>query len=137
MRLDEEALTGLRDALIELREAHGRSASRRVLARLADIVPRDVGLTIDFEAGETLGHPLVVLRPRGQVAPDYGLSPREREVAGLVATGLRNKDIALALGISVATVKDHVHRILTKTGSDSRTAVAALWAAAESASDRS
>lgn len=56
------------------------------------------------------------------------LSPREREVAGLVAAGLRNRDIALALGIKVATVKDHVHRILHKSGLDSRAHVAAIWA---------
>jgi DNA-binding NarL/FixJ family response regulator len=55
------------------------------------------------------------------------VSAREREVAGLVAAGLRTKDIALALGIAVGTVKDHVHRILDKTGLDSRAGIAALW----------
>jgi DNA-binding CsgD family transcriptional regulator len=37
-----------------------------------------------------------------------GLSRRERELALLVAKGYRNVDIASELGISIATVKDHV-----------------------------
>lgn len=44
-----------------------------------------------------------------------------------MAVGLRNKDIGLALGIALGTVKDHVHRVLDKTGLDSRAAVAAAW----------
>jgi len=43
----------------------------------------------------------------------------------LVAAGLANKQIALRLGITTATVKDHVHRILEKTELPSRTALAA------------
>jgi DNA-binding NarL/FixJ family response regulator len=50
---------------------------------------------------------------------------REREVAALVAEGLSNKQIAARLFISLATVKDHVHRILKKTGLPNRAAVAA------------
>ena len=37
------------------------------------------------------------------------------------------KDIAIALGIRLSTVKDHVHRVLDKTGLDSRAAIAAAW----------
>jgi DNA-binding NarL/FixJ family response regulator len=36
------------------------------------------------------------------------LTPRQREIAGLVAKGLSNKAIARKLGISVDTVKWHV-----------------------------
>ena len=75
-----------------------------------------------------LGQPLVVLRPRREPDPCFAsLTPREREVASLVAVGLRNKDIALALGIRLATVKDHVHKILHKSGLDSRAAIASTW----------
>jgi DNA-binding NarL/FixJ family response regulator len=48
-------------------------------------------------------------------------------VAALVAGGHANKRIAAMLGISVATVKDHVHAILTKTALATRAAVAAEW----------
>jgi DNA-binding NarL/FixJ family response regulator len=42
------------------------------------------------------------------------LSPREREVALLVARGLANKEVARELGLSVGTVKLHVHHIFLK-----------------------
>jgi DNA-binding NarL/FixJ family response regulator len=52
---------------------------------------------------------------------DGFLSPREREVLGLVAAGLPNKAIAHELGISDHTVKFHVSSLLTKLGAASRT----------------
>ena len=42
------------------------------------------------------------------------LTARERELATLLGEGLSNKEIAQRLHISVATVKNHVHRILEK-----------------------
>ncbi|MFI6599241.1 response regulator [Nonomuraea sp. NPDC050536] len=45
-----------------------------------------------------------------------GLTPREIEVFGHLARGLSNAEIAAALGISPATVKDHVAVILAKLG---------------------
>ena len=47
-------------------------------------------------------------------------TPREREVALLVAEGARNREIAGRLGIAESTVKDHVHRALSKLGCESR-----------------
>ena len=55
------------------------------------------------------------------------LSPREREVAGLVASGRSNREIADELTISVATAERHVGNILNKLGYHSRAQVAA-WA---------
>lgn len=128
MELGPEQLEALRDALAAVKQARGCHVPRDVLASLADALPPGVGLTVDFDAAETLGQPLVVLRPKQEDQTLFAdLSPREREVAGLVAVGLRNRDIALALGISVATVKDHVHRILTKSGLDGRAGIAARW----------
>ena len=48
------------------------------------------------------------------------LNPRERAVALLIARGLSNKDIARELGLSLGTVKVHVHNILQKLGETSR-----------------
>jgi DNA-binding NarL/FixJ family response regulator len=44
------------------------------------------------------------------------LSSREQEVLGLVAQGLRNREIASALYIAESTVKVHVRHILEKLG---------------------
>jgi two-component system, NarL family, nitrate/nitrite response regulator NarL len=43
-----------------------------------------------------------------------GLTRRERQIASLVEDGMSNKEIAGALNISPATVKNHVHMILDK-----------------------
>ncbi len=56
-----------------------------------------------------------------------GLTPREHQVATVVAAGYTNRQIAVALGISLGTVKDHVHSILTKTGVENRSQLIAAW----------
>lgn len=48
------------------------------------------------------------------------LSPREREVAELVARGLTNRQIAAAIGVSQRTAETHVLNALRKLGVDSR-----------------
>jgi DNA-binding NarL/FixJ family response regulator len=48
------------------------------------------------------------------------LSPREVEVLKLIAAGLSNTEIAVALFLSNATVKTHVNRIFSKTGARDR-----------------
>jgi DNA-binding NarL/FixJ family response regulator len=54
------------------------------------------------------------------------LSEREREVAHAVGRGLTNAEIAAELYMSVATVKAHVSRLLTKLGVDNRVQIALL-----------
>lgn len=67
-----------------------------------------------------------LLAARGASAPKV-LSAREREVLGLVTSGLANKQIARRLGISEKTVKGHLSRIFQVLGVTDRTQ-AALWA---------
>jgi non-specific serine/threonine protein kinase len=64
--------------------------------------------------------------------PASPLSPRERDVAALVAEGLTNRAIGERLFISERTVDGHVARILSKLGFESRAQVAA-WVARGSA----
>jgi len=49
------------------------------------------------------------------------LTPREREVLRLIATGARNKEIGQRLSISEKTVKFHIANIFQKLGVESRT----------------
>jgi two-component system nitrate/nitrite response regulator NarL len=44
------------------------------------------------------------------------LTPRERQIVELVEKGLRNRDIAMRLGIQTGTVKIHLKHIFEKTG---------------------
>jgi len=53
--------------------------------------------------------------------PDSRLSTREREVLALVAKGKSNKEIAVDLGITEATVKCHVSVILMRLNASDRT----------------
>jgi DNA-binding NarL/FixJ family response regulator len=77
-------------------------------------------------AGETLLSPSVTRRLVEQFAQRrssaesadaawQALSPRELDVARLVARGLSNSEIAAELVLSEATVKTHVAHILSKT----------------------
>jgi DNA-binding CsgD family transcriptional regulator len=54
------------------------------------------------------------LAPRASAGGPHALTEREREVLGWVAAGLQNKEVAQELGISLATVRNHVHNILEK-----------------------
>lgn len=54
------------------------------------------------------------------------LTERERDVVMLVAEGLTNKEIGRQLGISPATVKVHVERVIGKLGVADRTQAAVL-----------
>jgi DNA-binding NarL/FixJ family response regulator len=69
----------------------------------------------------------------GRNAQDFDHSPepltaRESEVLQLLAQGLANKQIAVALGISEHTVKFHVSAIYAKLGAASRTEAVSLAA---------
>ncbi|MDL4822121.1 helix-turn-helix transcriptional regulator [Actinomadura opuntiae] len=54
----------------------------------------------------------------------FGLSPREHEIALLVAEGLGNQQIAERLYLSVRTVETHLSRVFAKIGVSSRVGVA-------------
>jgi DNA-binding NarL/FixJ family response regulator len=55
---------------------------------------------------------------------DSPLTPREFEILRLIADGVGNVQIAERLRLSVGTVKDGVHAILTKLSASDRTQAA-------------
>jgi LuxR family transcriptional regulator, maltose regulon positive regulatory protein len=67
------------------------------------------------------------LRSRSPHAPDELLSPREREVLGLIARGFRNHEISSALFIADSTTKVHVRHILEKLGVRTRAEAVARY----------
>jgi non-specific serine/threonine protein kinase len=81
-------------------------------------------MTLDEAAAVALA-----TEPEGARQPVTGpmLTARELEVAGLVARGCTNREIADRLCLSVRTVEVHVDHILTKLGFNTRTQLA-RWA---------
>jgi len=82
------------------------------VADLADAVRRVAG-------GGSVIDPEVVARllgrPRGRSALDE-LTPREREILGLMAEGRSNQAIAERLGLELKTIEGHVRAIFSKLG---------------------
>ena len=66
--------------------------------------------------------------PRASRGRALALTPREREVAGFVAQGMTNKQIAEQLVISERTAETHVEQIRSKLGFRSRAQIAG-WVA--------
>ena len=85
----------------------------------ADTVHHD-GVLLDVEVGDVR---LLALR-RGRPSPMSLLSPREQEIARMVAQGYANKTIASVLEISSWTVASHLRRIFVKLHVSSRAAMA-------------
>jgi DNA-binding CsgD family transcriptional regulator len=74
---------------------------------------------LDVEVGDIR---LIALR-RGKPSPMSTLSPREQEIARMVALGYPNKTIASILDISSWTVASHLRRIFIKLQVSSRAAM--------------
>jgi DNA-binding NarL/FixJ family response regulator len=62
--------------------------------------------------------------PGGRLA--YGLTPRERQVLTMVASGCSNKEIAQQCGISTQTIKHHLTRMFDKLGVSNRLELAMI-----------
>jgi DNA-binding NarL/FixJ family response regulator len=97
--------------LAELAQALYRAMGSEEWGRRADGLLRRLGRRV----------PVRPARPGGDV-----LSPREREVLGLIADGLSNRAIAARLVISEATAARHVFNIFTKLGVHTRAQAVAV-----------
>jgi pimeloyl-ACP methyl ester carboxylesterase/DNA-binding CsgD family transcriptional regulator len=69
--------------------------------------------------------------PRLRRAVPTSLTPRQTEVAALVAEGLTNRELAERLGISERSAESHLERIRLRLGFRSRSQVAAWYVARE------
>jgi DNA-binding NarL/FixJ family response regulator len=59
-------------------------------------------------------------RSKGSVSPEARLTKRQKEIFNLLSEGLSNADIAGRLGLSVNTVRVHIHGILQRLQLDNR-----------------
>jgi DNA-binding NarL/FixJ family response regulator len=89
---------------------------------LKDTIPDDLIYMIrEVHAGRTVIGP-DIQRALEQRASQPALTLREYQVLELLAAGMRNKEIAAALGISADTIGAHVKRIYAKFDVHDRTA---------------
>lgn len=94
----------------------------------ADISVEELRAAVYRQAGPLPSVASPVIRHAQEALADVAcLTPREREVLGLMANGLSNKEIAASLELSVFTAKNHVQRLLTKLELHSRSAVIAKY----------
>jgi DNA-binding NarL/FixJ family response regulator len=96
---------------------HARAAIRTVVSG---------GAHFDEAVTETMLQQLIRARRRRERAPDpnMALTSREEEVLVCLARGLTNPEISDELGVSVATARSHVARILQKLQVANRTQAA-------------
>jgi DNA-binding CsgD family transcriptional regulator len=107
-------------------------ATERILGQVAYTAAWNEGRVMHLAqalalAGADDGPDHALQPPRGSHHPADPLSPREREVARLVAHGCTNRQIAEQLVIAPRTSDTHVTHILTKLKLHSR-AELAVWA---------
>jgi len=114
--------------------------NRAMQLGIRGILPADVTPAQLVSALGAVAKGLVVLQPRepalalassqarnGEPAELFEpLTPREKEVLQMLASGLGNKQIAAHLKISEHTAKFHVAAILGKLGASSRTEAVSL-----------
>lgn len=96
-----------------------RPSGRRALQILVQRMGRN-------GAGEPGGHPPVALFvtdpderveiPVERLRRLYGLTPSEGRIAARLTAGLRPEEVALELGVQVNTIRMHLKRIFSKTG---------------------
>ena len=70
--------------------------------------------------------PETVKRSIGPTTEEWRFSPRERQIATLLANGCSNQEIANRLGLRLQTVKNHLSRIYRKLGVPNRVQLAVL-----------
>jgi len=100
-------------------------ASAAEVSSAADVIVnvRDATTGIRANRGVNSG-----VESLADVPAEPPLTNRERQVLGLLADGLGNKQIAARLGISANTVKTHLELLFDKLGVSSRTEAVATAA---------
>ena len=148
-RLDAAAGTATAVSICDANGARGYAVQARIelaAALTRRRAPGDLGqaaAALDAVAGDAGQLGMVPFTARigplrarlpATAAPRSPLSPRELEVARLVAQGLTNKQIGETLFVSERTAENHVRHILVKLGFGNRSQIAA-WSSGGLAAD--
>jgi NarL family two-component system response regulator YdfI len=138
--LEENGLARQTPVLLMLEQTTQNRVNRALQLGIRGVLPGNIAPSQVISAAQALAEGLLVFHPsetvfaiassrtgNGEVAELLEpLTPREREVLQMLASGLGNKQIAARLKISEHTVKFHVASILGKLGACSRTEAVSL-----------
>ena len=133
--LEDSGLLRQPPVLLLLEQATQNKVNRAIQLGIRGVLPADVAAVQLISAVVAVAKGLVVLQPgelalaaastrtrNGGAAELFEpLTPREKQVLQMLASGLGNKQIAAYLKISEHTAKFHVASILSKLGASSRT----------------
>jgi DNA-binding CsgD family transcriptional regulator len=106
-------------------DLHARGAAGDRDARCAAGY-RDAALRVLRRLGERPRPAAPAAAPTDEAGELAALTPREREVAALVAEGRTNRQIGAQLHLSEKTIEKHVSSAMAKLGVSSRTGIARL-----------
>lgn len=132
------ALVDVRAPTLVVHREHDRAAPLDQARLIAGTVP---GATLEVLRGRShlpyVGDAaalVAVIRsflglPPATTRDEPTLTPRQRDVAALVADGLTNREIGVRLGIDERSAEGHLERIRLRLGVRSRAQVAAWWVA--------
>ncbi|HEX3274900.1 MAG TPA: helix-turn-helix transcriptional regulator [Gemmatimonadales bacterium] len=104
----------------------GRSLMSDLRTLVHDTVSQDERLGEEWQ--QRPAPPVVPPTREERLRGEYGMTPREVEVAELLALGLSNVGVAGRLRISPHTARHHTQRVLAKLGVHSRAEAAAKLA---------
>jgi two-component system, NarL family, nitrate/nitrite response regulator NarL len=134
-----DAVPSARIIVLNVSDRDGRALIAWAEAGVGGLLARDVDLDDIAQAVQTTVSGGTVCSPRlaalllqrlarspEQRPVTSPLTSREREIAALLEEGMSNKEIAARLRIELATVKNHVHSILTKLNASRRGQAAAM-----------
>ncbi len=108
-------------ALAQMAGARGYASKNYELDKFRSVIRAVVEGGVHFPQGTST-------RPRRSAPANrqLGLSPRQLDVLKCIAVGMSNQQIASSLGITLGTVKLHIHAILRLTGTRNRTEAALI-----------
>jgi len=92
----------------------------RLVAQGADVLPPQLTGSLFSQIARD-----AVLHGRPATMDSVRMTPRERQVVGLIGEGLGNKEIAAHLNIATHTVKSHVRNVMEKLALHTRLQIAA------------
>ena len=124
---EEVDLDGQRCVLVVMQNIGERKRTESELLTAIEAVLHDTSWFGQRVMEKLAEMPARLSAPDDRAGGPGGLSPREREVLGLIAQGLGNSDISRKLEVSLSTVRNHVNAVYGKIGVNTR-GQAVVWA---------